>query len=155
MLKPETPFNPARFNDQIAEPLYAPASGWGKAPKVKVKRKDLIEWLRKKDDAPSLALADKLENCKRNERCKSPACPECSYAARRLLTPTIKKYLEDQAQAGNQIVAVSIVPADGITNPGQLSLPQHHRNIRRWKDALSRAGVTWLPARSGDEGGRQ
>jgi hypothetical protein len=50
----------------------------------------------------------------------------------------------DQIQAGSQIVAVSIVPADGITNPGQLSLAQHQRNVRRWKEALGRAGVPWF-----------
>jgi hypothetical protein len=45
-------------------------------------------------------------------------CPECAYAARQLLTPTIKKHLEDQIQAGNKIVCVSVVPAGGITTPG-------------------------------------
>jgi hypothetical protein len=157
MLKPETPFNPARFNDRIAEPLYAPTPGWGPGLKLNRERKDLIEWLYKKykDHQPSVALANKLEGCKPDARCKSAACPECGYAARQLLTTIIKKYLEDQAQAGNTIVCLSIVPADGITNPGPLSLAQHQRNIRRWKEGLGRAGVTWLPARSGDEGGRQ
>jgi hypothetical protein len=152
-----TSFNPARLTDQIEESLYAPAPGWGAGPELNRERKDLIDWLHKKykGDAPSLALTDKLEGCKPNARCKSAACPECGNAARQLLTSTIKKYLEHQIEAGNEIACVSIVPADGITNPGQLSLAQHHRNIRRWKDALARAGVTWLPAPCGDEGGWQ
>jgi hypothetical protein len=150
-------FNPASLTDQIEESLYAPVPGWGQGPKLKREREALIDWLRKKfkDDAPSLALADKLEGCKPDHRCKSPACPECAYAARQLLTTTIKKYLEHQAQAGSTVVCLSVVPADGITNPGQLSLAQHHRDIRRWKEALGRAGVTWLPAPCGDEGGWQ
>jgi hypothetical protein len=50
----------------------------------------------------------------------------------------------DQTQAGNKIVRLSIVPADGLTNLGQLSAAQHQRNVRRWKEALGRAGVTWF-----------
>jgi hypothetical protein len=50
----------------------------------------------------------------------------------------------DQTQAGNKIVRLSIVPADGLTNLGQLSLAQHQRNVRRWKEALGRAGATWF-----------
>jgi len=81
-------FNPARLNDQIIESLYATA--WGKGLKLKRERKARVNWLyrKHKDDKPSLALADKLETCKPNSRCKSPACPECGYAARQLLTPT-------------------------------------------------------------------
>jgi hypothetical protein len=41
-------------------------------------------------------------------------------------------------------VCVSVVPADGIINSGQLSAAQHQRNTRRWKEALGRAGVTWF-----------
>jgi hypothetical protein len=48
----------------------------------------------------------------------------------------------DQTQAGNTIVCLSVVPADGIVAPGQLSPAQHQRNVRRWKEALGRAGVT-------------
>jgi hypothetical protein len=141
-----SPFNPARLNDQIDDPCYL-VPGWSKeATKLKRERKRVIEWLRKKfkDDKPSLRLGEKLETCKPNARCKSPACPECGYAARQLLTPVIQKYLDDQTEADNQIVCVSVVPADGIINPGQLSAGQHQRNVRRWKEALGRAGVTWF-----------
>jgi hypothetical protein len=141
-----TPFNPTRLSDQLAESSY-PVEGWSKkAPKLNRKREKDVGWLRKKfkDDQPSLALAEKLEGCKRNHRCKSPACPECAYAARQLLTTIIKKYLDDQTEAGNKIVCLSIVPADGISKPGHLSLAQHQRNVRRWKEALGRAGVTWF-----------
>jgi hypothetical protein len=139
-------FNPARLNDQIQESYYAPVPGWGKGLELKRERETVIEWLHKKykGDQPCLTLADKLDNCKPNARCKSPACPECGYAARQLLTATIKKYLDDQVEAGNEIACVSVVPSDGIVARGQLSLAQHHRNVRRWKEALGRAGVTWF-----------
>jgi hypothetical protein len=137
-------FNPTRLNDQIAESSY-PVEGWSKkGTKLNRKREKDVGWLLKKfkDDKPSLALADKLETCKPNARCKSPACPECAYAAQQWLTTIIKKYLNDQVRAGNTIVCVSTVPADGISKPGQLSAAQHQRNVRRWKERLGRAGVT-------------
>jgi hypothetical protein len=144
MNSPSSPFNPARLNDQIEESFYA--TGLGKGTKLKNGRQHRVDWLRKKfkDDKPSITLADKLEGCRPSARCKSPACPECSNAAKQLLTTIIKKYLSDQARAGSKIACVSIVPADGIVAPGQLSLAQHQRNVRRWKEALGRAGVTWF-----------
>jgi hypothetical protein len=51
--------------------------------------------------------------------------------------------LRKQASGGT-IVCLSIVPADGIIAPGTLTKDQHARNVRRWKDALGRAGVTWF-----------
>jgi hypothetical protein len=98
MREPTSSFNPARLTDQIPESSY-PVEGWSKkATKLKRKREALAAWLRKKfkDDQPSLALADKLESCKPNARCKSPACPECAYATKQWLTSIIKKYLEGQ-----------------------------------------------------------
>jgi hypothetical protein len=44
----------------------------------------------------------------------------------------------------NKIVCVSGVPADGMVMPGQLSVPQHVRNRRRWKERLGRARVQWF-----------
>jgi hypothetical protein len=134
-------FNPARFTDIIKEDDYRV---WTSGVALRKERKDLIDWLRKKykDNQACQALADKLEGCKRDARCKSAACPECSAAARDLVTEVARKFLKEKAKTAT-IVCLSIVPADGITNPGQLSLPQHQRNIRRWKEGLGRAGVTW------------
>jgi hypothetical protein len=36
------------------------------------------------------------------------------------------------------------VPADGASKPGNLTKDRHQRNVRRWKEALGRAGVTWF-----------
>ncbi len=144
MSEPVTSFNPARFNDQIDEALYARA--WGPGARLKRERKAAIERLRKKANGKQavIELADKLEGCKPHARCKSAACPECSYAARQLVTQVARQFLSDQPSSDTAIVCVSIVPADGATKPGQLSLAQHQRNVRRWKEALGRAGVTWF-----------
>jgi hypothetical protein len=42
------------------------------------------------------------------------------------------------------VVFVTIVPADGIAGKGELEADQHQRNVRRWKEKLGRAGVTWF-----------
>jgi hypothetical protein len=49
-------------------------------------------------------------------RCKSGACPECTNAARRLFTKTLRRYLKNKSN----VVCVTIVPADGITKKGTL-----------------------------------
>jgi hypothetical protein len=136
-------FNPARFNDQIDAALYARA--WGRGALLKRERKDLIDWLRKKANGKQAAieLADKLEGCKPNTRCKSAACPECSHAAAQLVTEVARRFLKEQPSS-DTIVCVSTVPADGASKPGKLSQDQHARNVRRWKAALGRAGVTWF-----------
>jgi hypothetical protein len=122
----DRPFNPARFNDQIHDALYG--RGWGLGARLKRERKDLIDWLLKKykDDPPSLALAEKLEACTPRTRCKSAACPKCSHAARQLVTGVARRFLKEQPSS-NTIACVSIVPADGASKPGQLSLAQHQR----------------------------
>ena len=143
MNNPVTPFNPARFNDQIDEALYAGA--WGPGVRLKRERKAAIDWLRKKANGKQavIELADKLEGCKPHARCKSAACPECSHAARQLVTEVARRFLSDQPSS-DTIVCVSIVPADGASKPGNLTKDQHARNVRRWKAALGRAGVTWF-----------
>ncbi len=144
MAKPVTSFNPARFTDLVVEDCYARA--WGPGARLKRERKDLVTRLRKKANGKQAAieLVDKLEGCKPHARCKSAACPECSYAARQLVTQVARQFLSDQPSSDTAIVCVSIVPADGATKPGNLTKDQHARNVRRWKEALGRAGVTWF-----------
>jgi hypothetical protein len=136
---PALSFNPARFTDILKE------SGYKAPPQQRRERIELVDWLRKKYKHRQACqnLADKLEACKRDARCKSPACPECSTAAQDLVTEVTRKFLKKKSKTA-KIVAVSIVPADGTSSSGQLTPGQHHRNVRRWKDALGRAGVTWF-----------
>jgi hypothetical protein len=135
-------FNPARFTDIIKEDDYRV---WTSGVALRKERAELSNWLRQKykDNRACQRLASKLDACKRGARCKSPACPECSAAARDLVTEVARKFLKQKAKTAT-IACVSIVPADGIVAPGQLSLAQHQRNVRRWKEALGRAGVTWF-----------
>jgi hypothetical protein len=121
MSEPVTSFNPARFNDQIDEALYA--RNWGPGARLKRERKDLIKWLRKKANGKQAAtqLADKLESCEPNTRCKSAACPECAYAARQLVTAVARRFLKERPSS-DTIVCLSIVPADGASKPGKRSL---------------------------------
>jgi hypothetical protein len=137
-----TSFNPARFTDIIREDDYRV---WTSGVALRKERRDIIDWLRKKfkDDNRSLALADKLESCKKKARCKSPACAECATAAQDLVTEVTRKFLKEKGKTA-KLVAVSIVPADGTNKPGQLTPDQHARNVRRWKERLGRAGVTWF-----------
>jgi hypothetical protein len=108
--------NPSSFSDAITENHYA--RGPSKHEKLVRARKDLVAWLRQKGPGnnKALALADKLEACRRKRRCKSGACPECRDAAGRLFTKTLRRYLKDKVTIAN----VTIVPADGITKKGTL-----------------------------------
>lgn len=139
---PSTPFNPARFADIIKEDDYRV---WTSGVALRKERAELSNWLRQKykDNQACQRLANKLDACKRGARCKSAACPECSAAAQDLVAEVTRKFLKEKAKTAT-IACVSIVPADGITNPGQLSPAQHHRDIRRWKEALGRAGLAWF-----------
>jgi hypothetical protein len=139
----DRPFNPARFTDQIDEAQYARA--WGPGARLKRERKKLVTRLRKKANGKQAAiqLADKLAGCQPHAPCTSAACPECSHAAQQLVTQVTRQFLKEHPSA-DTIVCVSIVPADGASKPGTLTKDQHARNVRRWKEALGRAGVTWF-----------
>ena len=136
-------FNPARFTDALDETLY---SGWAPWKEEKRARIDVVLWLRKKfkQDKPALNLADKLDRCRPRARCKSAACPACCGAAQRLYTKITKDFLLNKCSDDATTVCVSIVPADGTSKRGHLSNAQHVRNVRRWKTALGRAGVSWF-----------
>jgi hypothetical protein len=112
---------------------------------LKDKRRKRVAWLRKKGkkSPASGKLADKLEGCKKGRRCKSAACAECAHAAQRLLTKVTRRFLKAGVNDGT-IVCVTVVPADGITKPGNLNKGEHERRIRRWKEKLGKGGITWF-----------
>lgn len=131
--------NPARTIDWIEEKHYR------RSRRRNRERSELAVWLRKraKTDPTLIAKADALDDCKPGRRCRSPICPECIEAHRRLLTATIYRFLKKQSCKGN-IAVVSIVPADGILSPGPISPDIYQRLIRRWKQRLNRAGIDWF-----------
>ena len=129
--------NPARIQDMLTEEHYR---GWGLWTSLKQERDKCVASLRKKlpNNNRAEKLADRLEACRPNARCGSGACPICLHFTRNLFAETARAFL-DQHAGNAQIVIVSIAPADGTC--AVLSKAQHERNMRRWKDKLSRAGA--------------
>jgi hypothetical protein len=142
MHKSKTSFNPSRFRDMLSETQYA--SGL-KGEKRKSEREDLVAWLRKKGkrNQACLTLADKLADCRPKHRCKSAACPECAPAGQRLVSRVVRRFLKAPANGG-KVVWATIIPADGMTKSGKLSKSDHERAVRRWKEKLGKAGVSWF-----------
>ena len=140
----QPPFNPSRFTDALTENCFAKSPE--KREKLKAQREKRVQWLRKKypDDKSAQALASKLEGCGPKHFCKSPACPECAGAGQRLFARIVGRFLKEGHSVSKNIVCVSIVPADGSMIPGSLSVNQHARNVRRWKDKLGNASVEWF-----------
>jgi hypothetical protein len=137
------PFNPSRFCSALAENYYP--KGWGKGAGLNVEQSDLVDWLRKKygSDPASMSLADRLEACKTDHRCRSAACPKCASAAQAFTTDVVSKFLAAHPDR-KKIVCVSVVPVDGEVAKGKLSAEQQPRDLRRWKEGLARAGVKWF-----------
>jgi hypothetical protein len=135
-------FNPSRVADMLDKGMYAKGP---KGEELKSEREDLVAWLRKKGKKSQkcLDLADKLDQCRPKHRCKSPACPECGAAGQRLMATATRQFLKAQANGGT-IVCVTVVPDDGLIKPGKLNKADHERAIRRWKEKLGKAGVTWF-----------
>ena len=142
MSKHRPPSNPSKFADMLDKGMYATGS---KGEELKSEREDLVAWLRKKGKRSQacLDLADKLDPCRPKHRCQSAACPECVAAGQRLVAAATRQFLKAQANGGT-IVCVTVVPADGMTKPGQLNKADHELAIRRWKGKLGKAGVTWF-----------
>jgi hypothetical protein len=131
------PFNPSKFADMLDENFYATGP---KGENLKSERERVVALLSKKGNTSSayLNLANKLAACKRQRRCRSAACPECAAAGQRL-----EKFLKAQA-GGMTIVCVTVVPQDGMVKLGKLNKADHERAIRRWRDKLGKAGITWF-----------
>src|ERR1700678_2939138 len=132
-------FNPGRFSSALTEDHYPKGIGLG--AKLGREQAELVEWFEKKhkDDEASMALANKIRACTGDDRCLSPACPKCSHAAQAFATEAIGKLLKAHPDR-KKIVCWSVVPADGGIMPASLSADGHARNVRRWKEALGRAG---------------
>jgi hypothetical protein len=141
--KPSQDFNPGRFLNGLTKAHYP--KGFHPSMDAIFKWVELVDWLRKKrgDDDATMDLADRLDNCEPKKRCWSAACPCCAYAAQAFTTEVALKFLTSHPDR-TKIVCVSVVPADGAIPKGQLNPDQHARNVRRWKEALGRAGVTWF-----------
>jgi len=136
-------FNPGRFSNALTENYYV--KGIGAGVNLGLEQQELIDWFQKKhnDDDASMKLAAKINACKRGSRCFSAACPKCSHAAQAFVTETVSKFLEHHPDRKDMVCA-SVIPRDGEIPPGSLSAASHARSVRRWKEGLGRAGVTWF-----------
>ena len=143
-------FNPGRFLGGLTETHYPK----GLSPSASVVRKhsELVDWLIKKhsDDAATMDLADRLDNCERENRCLSGACPFALTLPRRS-PPRSAAQVSRVPPDRTKIVCVSVVPSDGQIPAGQLNAAQHTRNVRRWKEALGRCWRDLVPRRYGLE----
>ncbi len=133
-------FNPSRLTDGLTERTYKTLPA-----EIDAERQKLVGWLEGKygGHQRSSNLADRLDNCRRKQRCKSAACPVCAAATVALAVTAIWPFLKNHPDR-KKLVCVSGIPADGQVAPGKLNAADHRRRERRWKDAFSRAGVTWF-----------
>jgi len=137
MSNKQASFNPSSFSDALMEGYYAEKAG--KREKLEQEREEVVGWLRKKGkgNERAQALADKIESCRRKQRCNSLACPQCADAAQRLFARVARRYLKEKTS----VVCVTIVPADGTLDRKSLAPMETERFIRRTKDKLTRASV--------------
>jgi hypothetical protein len=134
-------FNPGQITGLLDENSYRR----GRKAGAHDQRKERVVRLRRGKGQRAKALTDQLDGCRPKHRCLSPTCPECGAAANAASLKAIRSFLDNHHHHhGEQIVVVSVVPADGEIAPGELNAAQHARNIRRWKQALGRAGATWF-----------
>ncbi|MFZ0846051.1 MAG: hypothetical protein WAM62_09690 [Pseudolabrys sp.] len=140
----QSSFNPACFTDALHGRYFSKKRKNRKNQQRQ--RENLVDWLRKKHKSNISAqiLADKLENCASKSRCQSPACPECGAAGQRLIATATRRFLKHHAGGSAKIVCVTIVPTDGRIKRGKLNKADHERAIRRWKEKLGKAGITWF-----------
>jgi hypothetical protein len=136
------PYNSRRLTDMLVERFYASTENRDH------KRRRRATWLRRKRGSGCFHLAEKLDACRRNRRCHSPACPECAAAAQRLIASAVRRAVQRlKLPADADIVCLSVVPADGLVRLGNLSKSDQELAIRRWKDRLLKAGVRWFVGR--------
>lgn len=133
-------FNPGRFADALAKNLFA--RGFGKAIKLRRERRRRARLLRKGKSPGHLALANRLDRCRPKARCRSGACPECTFAAQRLYSRLLRKFLGTHG-GSRTIAAVTIIPTQMVP-PGSLSGASHRRAVDRLKYALRLARVPWF-----------
>jgi hypothetical protein len=99
-------------------------------------------------------LHEKLERCRRRDRCGSQACPNCARAFQRAKTAAQAIAIAKLAKANprKKVVLVTIIPPGMTYRPGDL----HRLNVttaNRWlKDTLRTHGIRRLMLGSGDVG---
>ena len=109
-----------------------------------VARRRRIKFLRKyENDSPLIkATADRLEACVQRNRCCSGTCPECGWLLQRWFVRKSKPFISDAIEKdGQKLFAITIIPAQPIIQPGQLSSFSTVNVQRRLKTALDKVGL--------------
>lgn len=138
--KKPLPFNPGRLADALTPKLYP--RGWGKPVKLKLERERRARLLRKGTTTAELNLAALLNGCAPQIRCRSGACPECTYAAQTLYGRMLRTFID--AHKGSKTIAMVTIILPALIPPGTLSKAEHQRTAERLKYALRAASVPWL-----------
>jgi hypothetical protein len=131
----------------VEEDARSPDSLWKNAPTAntaKQGRLRRIRFLRNhvKTDERASALVNRLDHCERNNRCCSGACPECGRLLQRWFVRHSESFVsENLNRKSNELVALSIVPAQPIVPPGKLSDFSVIDLHRRLKHALAKTDV--------------
>jgi hypothetical protein len=90
-------------------------------------------------------LADLLNDCEKDRRCKRGACPECTRAFGRWLVANIRHLIDAlDPQKRRELVAVSVVPYAGAATKGKLDQLDLVNLARRLKQACNVAAVHWM-----------
>ncbi len=107
-------------------------------------RMRLIRFFRKYQNSGPLYkyISDRLELCEKNNRCCSGACPECGRLLQRWFVRKSRYLIRDVLDTtGQQLVAITIIPAKPIIRPGKLHTLEVGNLLRRLQYALDKAGI--------------
>jgi hypothetical protein len=111
------------------------------AEEAEQQRRKLIKRLRRygQENRTALALAHRLDDCKRGNRCQSGACAECTRILQRWFVASGYQFL---TQLETAIAVVSIVPDDLRGPVGQLKSELLVTTNRRIERTLEKVGIT-------------
>lgn len=92
------------------------------AAEAVAERRRLVKRLRRfgKSDPRARYVAERLDGCAPNARCRSGACPECARAWQRWFTTATQDFLAHTMAAGSTSTILSPIHAAGIVAPGEL-----------------------------------
>lgn len=104
----------------------------------------LILQLREAGGSCNGQLARMLEGCALGRRCKSGACILCGRTLQLAMFELIEKHLREPARRTMRwrMSAVTIIPAEGIVLPGELTVESCWRAMEGIVAALNQAGLT-------------
>jgi hypothetical protein len=104
-------------------------------------------------------LVDKIDHCRRTDRCGSLACPECARAFQRAKADAQRQLFEasdsktansNSNPANNVLVMVTVIPLHLVFTAATLTKLDIAKRTRWLKDILSKAGLTEVMVGSAD-----